>query len=695
MSFRIAVDVGGTFSDIVITNEESGELWINKAATTPEDVFNGISEALTIEAAEHNLSLKDLLEATSIFTYGTTFSTNAILTGNTAKTAFVTTEGHPDTLVLREGGKRNPYDFREYYPEPYIPRRLTYEIRERISSEGEVIVPLDEAMMREIVSDLRLKKVQAVAVCLLWSIVNPTHEQRIGEILTAEIPDVPFTLSHVLNPIMREYRRASSTTIDASLKPMMQKHLRYMARDLRNAGFTGELLIGTSFGGVLTVDDIAARPIYSVNSAPAMAPTAGKTYAPTEKSILICDMGGTSFDVSLVRDNYIKFTRETWIGRQFTGHMIGLSAVDIKNIGAGGGSIAWIDPGGLLRVGPQSSGAIPGPACYSRGGTEPTVTDACVILGYIDPTYFLGGRISLSDSAARDAIETKIAKHLGVSVEDAAHAILTVANEHMVTAIRDITINEGLDPRVSLLIAGGGAGGMTIGRIAEELGCARVLVPRTAGGLSACGGLFSDIVSEFSVSQRTDTNNFDYEGINEALGSLSAQIEEFHKRLRTPPSQRASEFFVEARYPYQVWELEVPLMVDRFDNESHVQALVEAFHVVHDRVFGVSEQGQYIECIYWKARAIARLPKPAIGVAGRSSGESAGPVSRLQAWFGGSKAQQTARYFGSSLQAGECIAGPSIIQEPTTTIVVYPGWEVKVTESADYLMTRNGKDGAS
>lgn len=488
MAFRIAVDTGGTFSDVVVTNSDTRELWVNKALTTYDRVFTGISDALTLVGADIGLSLHDLLARTALFTYGTTFSTNAIITGDTARTAFLTTAGHPDTLVLREGGKLNPFDFRGHYPDPYVPRRLTFEVPERINAEGAVLVPLDEDAVRRIAADLRAHGVEAVAVCLLWSILNPAHELRVAEILAAALPDLPVTLSHQINPILREYRRASSAAIDASLKPLMQRHLREMEEDLRKGGFAGQLLVGTSFGGVLGVQDVAARPIYTVNSAPAMAPVAGRANAPDEDSIIVCDMGGTSFDVSIVRGGYMKFTRETWIGPQYTGHMTGLSAIDIKNIGAGGGSIAWIDPGGLLRVGPHSAKSTPGPACYGRGGTEATVTDASVVLGHIDPDFFLGGRIRLDHAAAVRAITDKVAAPLGLSLHRAAHAVLALATDNMVNAIRSITINEGLDPRKSLLIAGGGAGGMTIGRIAEQLDCDRVLVPRTAAALSASGG---------------------------------------------------------------------------------------------------------------------------------------------------------------------------------------------------------------
>jgi N-methylhydantoinase A len=392
VSYRIAVDTGGTFTDVVVAEEDGSGLWVSKAPTTPERVFDGIRHALGFGAGEHGLTLQSLLTETSVFIYGTTHSTNAILTGATARTAFLTTAGHPDTLVLREGGKLNPFDFRHSYPAPYIPKRLTFEVPERIDSEGNVTVALDEDALRQTLAEIRRLDVAAVAVCLLWSIVNPVHEDRVGELVAQELPGVPFTLSHRLNPIIREYRRASSTAIDASLKPLMQGHLDEMADDLRQAGFSGELLVGTSFGGVLNVQDVAARPIYSVNSAPAMAPVAARVYAPDEPNVIVCDMGGTSFDVSLVRDGYLKFTRETWLGGQFTGHMTGLSAVDIKNIGAGGGSIAWIDSGGLLRVGPRAPGPSRGPPAMTRAArSRPSPTPPSCWATSIPTTSWVGG----------------------------------------------------------------------------------------------------------------------------------------------------------------------------------------------------------------------------------------------------------------------------------------------------------------
>jgi N-methylhydantoinase A len=685
MGYKVAVDTGGTFSDVVLSDERGG-FSLGKAPTTPERIYEGISLALGYVADERKLSLGELLADTDVLIYATTRSTNAILTRTTARTALITTEGFGDTLVFREGGKLRPFDFRESYPEPYIPKRLTWEVPERVNSEGEVVVPLQPADVERVLDELREKRVEAVAVSLLWSILNPVHEELIGELLESRLPGVPYTLSHRLNPIIREYRRTSSAAIDASLKPLMQRHLSDMDRDLREAGFAGELLVVTSFGGVMRLEDVAARPLYSVNSGPAMAPVAGKVVAAPIEDIVICDTGGTSFDVSVVRDGRVSFTRETWLGEVFTGHITGLSSVDVKNIGAGGGSIAWIDAGGLLRVGPQSAGAEPGPACYGRGGTDPTVTDAAVTLGYIDPEFFLGGRIKLDAAAAQEAIRRVVGEPLGLSVPAAAWAVLAVANERMVTAVRDITINQGIDPRDSMLVAGGGAGGMTMSTIAEELGCKRVLVPRTASALSAAGGLFGDVLSEFTVSRRTDTGAFDYAGINEALGTLKEQMTAFFDRMGIAEADRHTEFAVEARYPYQVWELDVPLAKGSFDGEEDIRAMEETFHEVHERVFAVKEPGQRIECLYWKGRATVKLPNPTLAAGSRNGGPPARPTGRRDTWWGTGEPREVDIYLGESMSVGDRVEGPAIVELPTTTIVVYPDWSCEVTASEAFML---------
>ena len=417
MGFRISVDTGGTFTDVVVA-DETGVLHLAKAPTDLERAFQSIEDGLAQLAPAFDLTVPELLARTDVFTYGTTRATNAIVEGRTARTAFFTTEGFPDVLLLREGGKLEP--FRQLpYPPPYVPRYLTFEIRERIDSEGDVFVELDEASVLDARSRRRGGSARRLSPCACSGRSSTRRTSfASASCWSGSGPESPFTLSHRLNPIIREYRRASSTAIDASLKPLMQEYLRTMEHDLRQAGLAGHIFVATSFGGAWRPQEVVERPIYSVGSGPSMAPVAALTYARAEhaekgRDLIVCDTGGTTFDVGLVSGGEINFTAETWLGGRWIGHITGIRAVDVKSIGAGGGSIVWIDPGGLLRVGPQSAGADPGPACYGRGGTEPTITDAAVVLGWIDPDYFLGGRLPLDAAAARESVERAVAAPAG------------------------------------------------------------------------------------------------------------------------------------------------------------------------------------------------------------------------------------------------------------------------------------------
>ncbi len=695
MAYRISVDTGGTFTDVVVA-DETGVLLTEKALTTPDRIFSGMRAAMEAAAAGLDMGLDELLGQTTILIYGTTRAANAIVQNTVAKTALVTTEGFRDILVFREGGKYHPHDFSIDYPEPYIPRRYTFEVSERISSEAEVRIPLDVASATEIIERLNAQNFEAVAVCFLWSNVNPVHELAMADLIEKHLPDVPYTLSHKLIPIIREYRRASATAIDASLKPLMQSHLREMNQDLRAAGYQGEVLISTSVGGCMHVEALAERPIHSIKSGPAMAPVAGRACAEVEDladDVVICDTGGTTFDVGLVRDGRLVFTRDTWLGGQWTGHIISMSSVDVRSIGAGGGSIAWIDSGGLLRVGPQSAGADPGPACYGRGGDEPTVTDAALVLGYLDPDYFLGGRMKLDTVAARRVV-TGVAENLDQSVEQAAFSIMTLANEHMIKAIQEITINQGINPQESTLVAGGGAAGLSIMPIARELGCESIVLPRTAGALSAWGMQLSDIVAEHSVSRLTITNDFDYDGVNGVLQSIEDELMRFKTTLEGRGLESFElELFVEARYLYQVWELDVALPSRRFRSVADVDKLIAAFHAVHERVFAVVDEGNPVECLNWKGRITVHLSRAQGDRVGEPEAAGEPPVhSRREAFFGEGGTTEVPIYLGAAFAPGSRVQGPAIVEEPTTTIVVYPGMSARLSGAGNFLLTIRGTD---
>ena len=685
MNFRIAVDTGGTFTDIVVA-DTTGALSLGKAPSTPERSSGGVIEGLKDAARNMSLDLAALIEGADVLIYGTTWATNAIITGATAKSAMLLTAGFPDILVYRQGGKLHPFEMQIDPLKPYVPRSLTVEVPERINAEGGVERALDEAAVRHELQRLKKLGVEAVAVCLLWSIKNRAHEARIGELIEHEIPGIPYTLSHQLNPILREYPRASSTAIDASLKPRMQLHLSELQSDLKDIGFAGEFLVSTVSGGVMHVEDVAERPIYMVKSGPAMAPRAGLAYAEAENlgtDVLVVDAGGTTFDVSLVRGGEVKFTRETWIGPMFYGHNLGLSSVDVRSVGAGGGSLAWIDSGGLLRVGPGSAGAVPGPACYGRGGAGPTVTDAAVVLGYIDPDHFLDGRMPLDAEAARHAVGT-IATALGLAIDEAAFSILRIASESMIKAIEEITVNEGVNPRESILVAGGGAAGLNILPIAEALGCRQVLLPKTAGVFSACGAQYSDIVAEFSASQYVRTDHWDGELVSGTLADLECQMEEFAESLRKRGIvEFKKQYFVDARYLNQQWETEIELDGTELGETA---ALIDKFHTVHERLYGVMEENGQLECLHWKGRLSARLERPSPQTSGFEAGGEIAAARVMEAYFGAHGRLETRVYLGAQLAPETVISGPAIIEEPTTTIVVYPGMTARVSAAGNYIL---------
>jgi N-methylhydantoinase A len=688
MSYTISVDTGGTFTDVIV-RDAAGKQTIGKALTTHGRVYGGLSESIKAAAADMGLKFEQLLADTNLFIYGTTRATNAIVTRNVAKTAFLTTEGFPDILVLKEGGKLDGYDFTKSYPAPYIPRRHTFEIPERVDAEGKVVTRLDTDAVRVLLRELAARKFEAIGVCLLWSFINPEHELAIGALIEEELPGVPYTLSHQLAPIIREYRRASATAIDASLKPLMQKHLYEFEQDIRAAGYKGQILVSTSFGGVMHLGSVMQSPINMAKSGPSMAPVAGITYSVAEglgDNMIVADTGGTTFDVGLSRNGQLVYSRDTWLGGMWEGDLLGISSVDIRSIGAGGGSIAWIDDGGMLRVGPQSAGSEPGPACYGRGGQNPTTSDAACVLGYFDPDYFLGGRMKLDMAAARTVI-AKVADPLGLSIEAAAWGIMRIATDHMVKAIHEITVQQGIDPRESTVVAGGGAAGMNIMAIASELGSDSVVLPKVASALSASGMQFADIVTEATVPHFTSTLRFDREGVNAALAKLETELTQFRSHIENAEGATwRIEFIAEARYLAQVWELDTPVPVDRFTGQADIDALVLNFHDLHERVFAVRDEDSPVEIINWRGRLTVELSKKMEASPKVDKFPATVPAHSRTCYFGGDEGITTPIFKPADFKIGMVIDGPAIVEEPTTTLVVYPGMSAEISGAGNYIL---------
>jgi len=483
---------------------------------------------------------------------------------------------------------------------------------------------------------------------------------------------VPFTLSSQLNPILREYRRASAAAIDASLKPLMTRYIGDLKQRLTDLGFAGSVQILTSFGGVKMADEVARAPIQLLQSGPSMAPVAGRFYGCDEsdsKDLIITDAGGTTYDVSLVRENEVIKTREYWIGEKFFGHVTGFPSVDVRSVGAGGGSIAWVDAGGVLHVGPQSQGADPGPACYKRGGTEATVTDAAVILGYIDPDYFLGGRLKLDRSASVAATKKQVGQKIGLDLEESAQSIMALATENMVQAIFDLSVERGIEPASATMIGGGGAAGFNAIFIARRLGCCKVIFPSVGAVLSAAGAILSDMVGLYGKAAFVSSRNFDREVANAALAGLRQECHDFASSVGVPLERSEIKYSVEARYKGQVWDIEVPLRGGEFRDDSDLDNLVEDFHVTHKRIFAVCDPDSPIEILTWNAAISCRGDSPTTGELSAEHQHSRSKESR-RIHLPNVGLVDAAIVDFNSMNVDSVFHGPAIVESPFTSIVI-------------------------
>lgn len=667
---RLATDTGGTFTDLIV-EEDDGTITLHKASTVPSDPVAGVIDALRVAATARGMALERFLRSADTFVHGTTHAINAIITGRTARTALIVTRGHRDMLLLREGGRSEPFNHTLAYPKPYVPRALTFEAQERMYADGTVAHALDEPALIATLGQIARAGVEAVAVTLLWATLHPRHELRIGELIERHLPGVPYSLSHQVNPTLREFRRASSTAIDASLKPLMTRYLAGLSGRLADSGFAGRVMVVTSAGGMVDAQEVAASPIRIINSGPSMAPVAGRHYAAREgdwPTAIVADTGGTTYDISLVSDGRIPMTRDLWIGEPWTGELAGYPSVDVKSVGAGGGSIARVDAAGLLHVGPESAGSTPGPVCYARGGTRPTVTDACLTLGYLDPDYFLGGAMVLDAAAARTAIERMIAAPLGISIERAAWSIVALATENMVQAIEDLTLTQGIDPTRALLIGGGGAAGLNSVFIARRLGCRDLLIPETGAAMSAAGAMLSDVTSELSTTLHASTARFDRAAVNRSIAQLRRQAATFAVRTGHEPE---IELIGEARYVGQGWDIDVPLPVAEFASDADVAEFRSAFDAMHRQLFAIVDERSEVELIGLRARARCRVRPGTPFLLADDRAEPEPPKSRT-VYFDDAGHLDTPVLAWSSIPADTVFPGPALIESPFTTVVVDP-----------------------
>ena len=664
MAYQVCIDIGGTFTDCLVSNSK-GEISIFKSPTTPGEFEKGFINVLHVAAEGYGLSGADFMKQIDLIVHGSTVSTNALVERKTVKVGMLLNEGHQDILVLREGPRKGAFQWRLNYPDPYVPRHLTKTVAGRIDARGRELTPLSVDDVRKAATEFRDLGVQAVAVGLLWSVVNPAHELAVQEIFEKELPGIPVTLSHEINPMPREYKRVIAAAIDASISPIVRTYIEKLHTALDDEGFEGELLLANCVGGMMPLPEMLKKPIYSVMSGPTLAPMAALALS-DEPDIIVGDMGGTTFDVSALRDHQLIVTPDSMIHDD----SLGIPKVDVRSVGAGGGSIAFVDEGGLLQVGPKSAGARPGPACYDTGGTEPTVTDANVILGMVDPDYFLGGKMRLRRDLAEAAVG-KVATRLGVSLEEAAYAIYTTSNHNMVAAIEEITVREGINPRDSFFVCGGGATAIHIAEMVDILGLKRYMIPRFMAGLSAFGGLISDIRKEESAVLLTSDVDFDVDGVNAILARLLKSGDAFLAEAGVAKENRKFEFAFLGRYEYQSFEIEVPFEArDGKLSADDLPAMVEAFHKMHERIYSIRADGDVVEFTAWKLRSIGKRSGQDLwrnNTLAAQSGAVAAKAERGVYQQESGRVETLPVYELSTMGAGARIDGPCLVEAETFT----------------------------
>ncbi|MEZ5783917.1 MAG: hydantoinase/oxoprolinase family protein [Rhizobiaceae bacterium] len=664
MAYQVCIDIGGTFTDCLVSDSK-GEISIFKSPTTPGEFEKGFINVLHVAAEGYGLSGADFMKQIDLIVHGSTVSTNALVERKTVKVGLLLNEGHQDILVLREGPRKGAFQWRLNYPEPYVPRHLTKTVAGRIDARGRELTPLSLEDVRKAAAEFRDLGVQAVAVGLLWSVVNPAHELAVQEIFEKELPGIPVTLSHEINPMPREYKRVIAAAIDASISPIVRTSIEKLRMALDDEGFEGELLLANCVGGMMPLPEMLKKPIYSVMSGPTLAPMAALALS-DEPDIIVGDMGGTTFDVSALRDHQLIVTPDSMIHDD----SLGIPKVDVRSVGAGGGSIAFVDEGGLLQVGPKSAGARPGPACYDTGGTEPTVTDANVILGMVDPDYFLGGKMRLRRDLAEAAVG-KVATRLGVSLEEAAYAIYTTSNHNMVAAIEEITVREGINPRDSFFVCGGGATAIHIAEMVDILGLKRYMIPRFMAGLSAFGGLISDIRKEESAVLLTSDVDFAVDGVNDILARLLKSGDAFLAEAGVAKENRKFEFAFLGRYEYQSFEIEVPFEGrDGKLSAENLPAMVEAFHKMHERIYSIRADGDVVEFTAWKLRSIGKRSGQDLwrnNMLAAQSGAVAAKAERGVYQQESGRVETLPVYELSTMGAGARIEGPCLVEAETFT----------------------------
>ena len=666
--------MGGTFTDLSVFDERTGAITVHKTPTTAEDQSKGIIAGTR--------SILDICGATPAqivyFAHGSTVATNAMLEGMMARVGLITTRGFRDLLEIRRQTRPTLYDFFFTKPAPPVSRDLRLEVAERVCPSGDVLQPLDEEEARRAIAELVAKNVSAIAVCFLYSFLRPEHEERVAALARELAPGLPVWTSHDVLPEFREFERLSTTVANAALGPVMGRYLGNLKASVAAEGVPVAPYIMQSNGGLMSVEVTTRRPANTLMSGPSAGVMGAVHVAGLAdiRNIITFDMGGTSTDVCLVENGVARVSTE----KEIAGYPVRTPMVDVHSIGAGGGSVAWIDAGGRLKVGPRSMGARPGPAAYGMGGDQPTVSDANIVLGRLNPQHLLGGKMRLEPERAWKAIEEKVAQPLGLDVVEAAEGILTIVNSNMVLATRVVSVERGYDPRDFTLVAFGGAGPLHATEVAAELGARRVLIPEAPGILCALGTLTTDLRTDYVRSVIVRTARTKPEQLNSVWEELESRAARWLEAEAVPVDRRLLDRSVDMRYVGQNYEIKVAALAGRWE-EVTLGEMEARFHEEHRRTYGYSAPGEPTQIINLRVTAYGFIPK---GDLGRQALADGSPEDRLGErpvyWSRDSGFVPTPVYNRGRLKPGQTVEGPAILEQMDSTTVLGPGQKATVDQ---------------
>jgi N-methylhydantoinase A len=684
--YRLGIDAGGTFTDFVLA-DRTGNVRLFKVLSTPADPTKAIESGLRLISEELNEGASSIVSNCDLCINGTTVGLNALIQHKGGKTGLLCTAGHEDSLEIRLGHKEDGYRYDPEYPAAVmlVPRYLRKGVRERVISDGTIKTPLNEDDVRN-ACDLFLKEgVEAVAISFVWSVLDQSHERRAAQIVREMMPKVALTVGSDLYPQVREYTRTSTAAVNAYLASILSRYVAAVDSYFAGLGAKYPVRYFQSNGGLAIGRVMSDRSVYAINSGPASAPQAGLFVAAPfkKKNVITIDMGGTSFDITLTKDGVTNVNKNI----DFLRYRIGVPMIQVETLGAGGGSVAWIDAMGLLQVGPQSAGADPGPACYGLGGTLPTVTDANLVLGYLNPDGLLGGRLPLDHEMARKAIKG-IADPLGISLERAAYGIYTIVNNNMVNGIRRVSVERGYDPRDFVLVGAGGATAAHITWLAREMGIDTVILPKLASGLCAFGQIISDVKYNYMATSPLRLNDSaSCSTINTLFKKIEAEGVRHLEADGFADGQIEIRRSIDMRYVGQVHECTVDIGRFEIDAKS-IEKVKDAFHRRHEALYTYSERHNAVEAVNIESTLYGHVDKPKPPRIDKGAPAAKAVKGYRTAIFSAAgRPQRTPVYDGGRLGAGATVNGPAIIEEVTTTIVVDPEWTARLDSSGSYLIT--------